>query len=233
MSARAATSVIGPSGPSTSLTARRFAVSVPVLSVTMRSTAPRVSSADSRRTRTPRRSRRYAPSPRITARRTGGSSGMAAIAAEIPARTFAPSGLPRRNPAPTVMTIRPIATTRRMRTSRRARAGGAIAGARCRRGRARSARTRSWSPSRSRCLRPDRRRQQCRRRRSSGGPRRRRPIGSGSVDASSGTDSPVRALRSTSSRSATVKRISAGTISPPRRRTTSPGTSSAAPMSSV
>ena len=81
-------------------TSSRLRVSVPVLSVTIRSIAPRVSSALRRRTRTPRRSSRYAPRPRITASRTGGSSGMAAIAAEMPARRFAPASWPRTKPRP-------------------------------------------------------------------------------------------------------------------------------------
>ena len=38
----------------------------------------------------------------MTASRTGGSSGIAAIAAEMPARMFSPSGWPRRNPIPVV-----------------------------------------------------------------------------------------------------------------------------------
>ena len=76
----------------TEATSSRLRVSVPVLSVMIRSTDPRVSSALRRRTRTPRRSSRYAPSPRMTARRTGGSSGIAAIAAEMPASRLAPAG---------------------------------------------------------------------------------------------------------------------------------------------
>ena len=97
--------------------ASRFSVIVPVLSVTMRSTAPSVSSALRRRTSTLRRSSRYAPRPRITASRTGGSSGMAAIAAEIPARTFSPRVAPRATAdAQGHETMRPIATTSRMRT---------------------------------------------------------------------------------------------------------------------
>ena len=40
------------------------------------------------------------------------------MAEEIPARTFSPSGWPRRKPMPAVMAIRPVATTSRMRTRR-------------------------------------------------------------------------------------------------------------------
>ena len=54
----------------------------------------------------------------MTASRTGGSSGMAAIADEIPARMFSPSGWPRRKPIPLVNAMSPIATTSRIRTSR-------------------------------------------------------------------------------------------------------------------
>ena len=54
----------------------------------------------------------------MTASRIGGSSGIAATAAEMPARRFSPAGLPRANPSPTVMTMRPIATTSRIFTSR-------------------------------------------------------------------------------------------------------------------
>ena len=54
----------------------------------------------------------------MTARRTGGSSGIAAIAAEMPASTFAPSDWPLMNPSPETIAIRPIATTRRIRTRR-------------------------------------------------------------------------------------------------------------------
>ena len=104
--------------PATEATSRRFWVSVPVLSVMIRSTAPRTSSAFRRRTRTPRRRSRYAPRPRMTASRTGGSSGIAAIAAEIPASRLSPGGLPRTKPSPVVIAISPIATTSRIRTSR-------------------------------------------------------------------------------------------------------------------
>ena len=54
----------------------------------------------------------------MTASRTGGSSGMAAIAAEMPASRFAPAGAPRANPSPVTITISPMATTSRIRTSR-------------------------------------------------------------------------------------------------------------------
>ena len=75
-------------------TSSRFWVIVPVLSVTIRSTAPSVSSALSRRTRTPRLSSRYAPRPRMTASRTGGSSGMAAMAAEMPGQDVLAERMP-------------------------------------------------------------------------------------------------------------------------------------------
>lgn len=53
------------------------------------------------------------PKPRMTARSTGGSSGIAAIADEMPATTFSPSEWPRRNPIPLVKAMSAIATTRR------------------------------------------------------------------------------------------------------------------------
>jgi hypothetical protein len=55
--------------------------------------------------------------------------------------------------------------------------------------------------------------------------------GSGSIEVGSGTDSPVRTLRSTRSASLRQTRRSAGTMSPVRSSTTSPGTRSAARMS--
>ena len=61
--ARAVGSSTGPSSVRTDDTASRFWVSVPVLSVTIRSTAPSVSSAFRRRTSTPRFSSRYDPEP--------------------------------------------------------------------------------------------------------------------------------------------------------------------------
>ena len=116
--ARRSRSATDPPRSPTETTSSRLRVRVPVLSVMMRSIEPSVSCALSRRTRTPRRSSRYAPSPRITARRIGGSSGMAAMAAETPARMFAPASWPRANPSVVTMTMSAIATTSRIRTSR-------------------------------------------------------------------------------------------------------------------
>ncbi len=102
--------VTGPASPRTEATSSWLRVSVPVLSVMIRSIEPSVSWAFRRRTSTSRLSSRYAPSPRMTASRIGGSSGMAAIAAEIPASTFAPASWPRRNPSPVTITISPVAS---------------------------------------------------------------------------------------------------------------------------
>ena len=220
---RAAASSTAPSGVRTDATSRRFWVSVPVLSVTIRSTAPSVSSAFRRRTRTPRLSRRYAPRPRMTARRTGGSSGMAAIAAEMPARRFSPSGWPRKKPTPTVKAIRPIATTSRMRTSR--------SSSRWRGERRRSRDAQPAGDATELGLLPDRRHDALAAPSDDAGPRvghraaarparRRRPPGR--RERAPGWTPRSATLRSSSSRSARVSRRSAGTTSPPWSSTTSP-----------
>ena len=134
----------------------------------------------------------------MTASRIGGSSGIAAIAAEIPASRFAPASWPRMNPSagddddqadgddeqdPDEAVQ--LGLQRRAATFARDR------------GRRRSGRPRSPGPSPRRRPRRDRRRRSsprtpCACRSASGA-----SIGSGSIVAGSGTDSPVRMLRST------------------------------------
>ena len=139
----------------------------------------------------------------MTASRTGGSSGMAAIADEMPARTFSPSGWPRRKPRPLVRTMRPMATTSRIRTSRSSSRWSGD------RRRSREARPPAIRPNS--VAAPDgdhdrprrgRRRRSSRSRRSNAGSRAERPADRERRRPSSGIDSPVSTLRSSSRRSA-------------------------------
>ena len=61
----------------------------------------------------------------MTASSTGGSSGIAAMAAEIPARTASPSDGPAEELEPIVCTMRAVATSRMIGRGGRVRAGGA------------------------------------------------------------------------------------------------------------
>ena len=81
-------------------TVMRFSVSVPVLSAQMTVTAPRLSTADRRRTSVPRRSIRWVPSASVVVATAGRPSGTAATASEIALRAISSRGTPRRTPRP-------------------------------------------------------------------------------------------------------------------------------------
>ena len=169
----------------------------------------------------------------MTATNAGGSSGIAAIAAETPASTFLPASLPRRNPRVTTMAMSPMATTSRIRTSRSI---SRWSGERRRSLPARAAEMRPNS-----VVRPVATTTPSPRPLTTAVPAyaiewqsaSAAPSGSGSIEAGSGSDSPVNTLRSTASASARTRRRSAGTTSPVRSRTRSPGTRSRVGTSST
>ncbi len=156
---------------------------------------------------------------------------MAAMAAEMPARMFAPAGWPRRNPRPTVMTISTIAATRRMRTRRsssrwsgeRRRASVPSVPAIAPSSVEVPVATVSAEPRPPTTLVPAYAIAWRSASAASGT--------SGSAVACSGTDSPVSTLRSTTRFPPGKTRASAGTTSPAARSSTSPGTTSRAATS--